>query len=150
MKRFCMVLLSGCAGLLFCIGAVAACNAAGIGPHFGAVAGEDDFNLRVAVFLFCICPAFFGIGAWSGHNAGAQLKAHLAVWLGIMSGTLLTLGAAPLVSMAAAGLRSRDTLNLAAIGYMLAWVLLWAGGALISRWWLGTSGPQSAQHANRA
>jgi hypothetical protein len=149
MKRFCIVLLSGCAGLLFCIGAVAVSNAAGTGPHFGAVAGEDDFSMRVAAFLLGVCPSFFGIGAWIGYTGGVQLKAHLAAWLGIAGGTLLTFAAAPLVSMAVADLRSRDALNAAAFGYMLAWVLLSASAALILRRVLCTSALHSAQ-ANRA
>lgn len=133
MKPRWVVLLSGGGGLLFCVGAVTLADQLGVGPHFGAVAGEDDFSLRVSVFLLGVVPTFIAIGAWIGLRSGSRIKAHVAALLGVVAAALGTFGAAPWITSLAAHLHSRQALNAAAIGYMLGWVATSFVSALAAR-----------------
>ncbi|HEY6877959.1 MAG TPA: hypothetical protein VI299_08060, partial [Polyangiales bacterium] len=76
--------------LAFCVLAIRIADLRGVGTSLPAPRGEDDFGLRVSVFLLLVCPSFFALGFWSARSGEPQLRTIAWRWLGMLVGTVLS------------------------------------------------------------
>jgi hypothetical protein len=131
MKRVVAAGLFGLLGLLVPVLAVVGTENLGLAPRFPVFAGEDDFSVRIAYFMFLVLPAFLLIGVWMGIVYDAQRRLVGRMFAGVLLGTLLAFAVVHALSTSIGGIQSRDAANSAVLVFLLSWVGLSALGAWI-------------------
>jgi hypothetical protein len=121
----------GLAGLGACLGILKLTQRLHAIPNFPALAGEDDFALRAAVFFLFVCPAFALLGGWIALAASRRLALRMIA--GTITATLLSFSLLFLARGAIEGLTSSRAANAAALSFLVGWPVLCALAARLSR-----------------
>jgi hypothetical protein len=135
-RRTLFTALFATVGLIVPLLAAIASNQLHAVPQFPAVAGEDDFSLRAAVFFLFVVPAFAVIGGWIGYACAADLPRAARAWFGVLAGTVVAFVGVRACARFIERIAHRETANLSAIAFLAAWSVLAAIGA-----WLALRAP---------
>lgn len=118
-------------GLLFNLLSILLANQLHIIPYFPAYGGDDDFNLRAAVYFLWVCPAFIVVGAVIGHAFHDRWNRILRAWLGVSAVTIVVFASVRACAPWIERIDSRDGANVAAIAFLSMWPLATALGAAL-------------------
>lgn len=133
MKRTLFTLSFAVVGLIVPLLVGALANQLHVVPQFPAWGGDDDFNLRAAVFFLLVEPAFAVVGGWIGYAWAPDVATAVLAWLGVIGGSVVAFVIVRACAHWIENIASRDTANVGAIAFLTAWPALAVAGA-----WLAT------------
>lgn len=123
MKKVATVLGSAVLGLSVCAAFVWISNMQGVSVRFPSPGGEDDFSQRAAYFLFGVCPAFLFLGALIGYMGLGSARQWLAMWGGVLLGSVTVWGCALLMRTQIDQLSGDGTANFAVLVFYCLWII---------------------------
>lgn len=132
MKRTLFTISFAVIGLIIPLLVGALANQLHVVPQFPALGGDDDFNLRAAVFFLLVEPAFAGVGGWIGYAWAPDVSAAARAWLGVIGGSIVAFVIVRACAHWIENIASRNTANVSAIAFLAAWPALAVAGAWLS------------------
>ena len=133
MKRFAYASGFALMGVAVCWLVMYVVQALDATPNIPAFAGEEDFDTRFWYFVFVDCVGFLGIGAWIGWEFSASRLDALAMWCGVIAGSIVTFCVAYGASRLLGAPGSAKSANAAMLLLFVSWLVISALGAQAAR-----------------
>lgn len=131
-RRFFACALGALTAAIFCAATITAASALGVQPRYPAYAGEDDFSLRAAWFLLLELPGFAVLGGWLGCVAAGTIRRGILGAAGMIMGTVIAFLVQSTLRPTIESLPRSASANVAVVAFLVAWLVLAGGGALLS------------------